>query len=126
MGFSESFDLQLRRLWSEGQYVAGIPTDEIPDLNLCLLYQKLQVINCCISRKKRRSIAADSLESLIKLANSNIEQSAAVEGTGSITSGLYARISTGELVLRLGADKKSGNLTMLETGEPIYTPVVQV
>ncbi|XP_052178850.1 uncharacterized protein LOC127792412 [Diospyros lotus] len=116
---------ELRRLWSEGQYVPGIPTDEIPDLNLCLLYQKLQVINCCISRKRRRSNAADSLESLIKLANSNVEQSAAVEGTGLITSGLYARISTEELVLRLGADKKSDNLTMLETGEPIYTPVVQ-
>ncbi|XP_071907560.1 uncharacterized protein [Coffea arabica] len=33
---------ELRRLWSEGQYIPGIPPDEVPDLNSCLLYQQLQ------------------------------------------------------------------------------------
>ncbi|PKI37185.1 hypothetical protein CRG98_042416 [Punica granatum] len=44
---------------------------------------------------------------------------------GSASSSLYARISSGELVLRLGADHRSDNLYMLETGEPIYSPVMQ-
>ena len=121
IGTLRSFDLQLRRLWFEGQYVPGIPPDEIPDLNLCLFYQQLQVINCCISRKRRRLIATESLESVIRQASANV-----AEGTAPVTPLLYARISTGELVLRLGADKDFENLTMLETGEPVYTPIMQV
>ncbi|OMP04374.1 Rab3 GTPase-activating protein catalytic subunit [Corchorus olitorius] len=43
----------------------------------------------------------------------------------SASSALYARISSGELVLRLGANQPADNLTMLETGEPIYSPITQ-
>ncbi|KAK3025563.1 hypothetical protein RJ639_041041, partial [Escallonia herrerae] len=116
---------ELRRLWSEGQYIPGIPSDETPDLNSCLLYQQLQVINCCVSRKKRRYIATESLASITRQASSDAEESAVCEGNLPATPLLYARIGTGELVLRLGADKQSDDLTMLETGEPIYTPVMQ-
>ena len=111
--------VQLRRLWCEGQHIPGIPADEIPDLNCCLLYQQLQVINCCISRKHRRAVATESLDSVLKQANSNGE-------TASESSLMYARISSGQLVLRLGAAELCENLTLLETGEPVYAPVMQV
>ncbi|KAE9458250.1 hypothetical protein C3L33_09841, partial [Rhododendron williamsianum] len=65
---------ELRRLWSEGQYIPIIPPDEIPDLKSCLFYQQLEHWRTCS---------------------------------------------------RLGADKPFDNLTMLETGEPVYTPVMQ-
>jgi len=39
---------------------------------------------------------------------------------------LYARLRTGDLVLRLGADCPSGDLMLLETGEPAFSPVTQV
>lgn len=39
---------------------------------------------------------------------------------------VYARTSSGHHVLRLGADHPSENLTMLETGEAVYSPVTQV
>ncbi|KAL7601261.1 hypothetical protein Lser_V15G20964 [Lactuca serriola] len=55
--------VQLRRLWCDGQHIPGIPVNKIPDLNCCLLYQQLQVINCCISRKKRRT--SSSVESVM-------------------------------------------------------------
>ncbi|KAA8526987.1 hypothetical protein F0562_008784 [Nyssa sinensis] len=116
---------ELKRLWSEEQYIPGIPPDEIPDLNSCLLYQQLQVINCCVSRKRRRCIATDSLDSVIRHASSNVEESSVSEGTVPASPILYARSTTGELILRLGADKQCDNLTMLETGEPVYTPVMQ-
>ncbi|XP_058220107.1 uncharacterized protein LOC131330506 isoform X4 [Rhododendron vialii] len=116
---------ELRRLWSEGQYIPSIPPDEIPDLKSCLFYQQLEVINCCISRKRRRSIATESLESVLRQAGSNAKESAVSEGGVPLAPVLYAQISTGELVLRLGADKPFDNLTMLETGEPVYTPVMQ-
>ncbi|KAI3688523.1 hypothetical protein L2E82_46151 [Cichorium intybus] len=93
---------QLRRLWCDGQHIPGIPTDKIPDLNCCLLYQQLQVINCCISRKKRREIATSSLDTL-----------------------MYAKDGSGEVVLRLGAAEECENLTLLETGEAVYAPVMQ-
>lgn len=96
--------MQLRRLWCDGQHIPGIPVDKIPDLNCCLLYQQLQVINCCISRKKRRAIAtSSSLESVM----------------------MYAKVGSGESVVRLGAEKECENLTLLETGEPVYAPVMQ-
>lgn len=117
--------MQLRRLWSEETYVPSIPVDEIPDLNSCLLYQQLQVINCCVSRKRRREIATETLDFVIREAGPNAEESS-VPTDNAAGPILYARISTGELVLRLGADRPYSNLKMLETGEPMYTPVTQV
>ncbi|GJT43351.1 hypothetical protein Tco_0952066 [Tanacetum coccineum] len=35
-----------------------------------------------------------------------------------------AKDSSGEHVLRLGADKQLENTTLLDTGEPMYTPVL--
>ncbi|KAL3851197.1 hypothetical protein ACJIZ3_013079 [Penstemon smallii] len=116
---------ELRRLWYEGQYIPGIPPDDIPDLNSCLLYQQLQVINRCISRKRRHTAAVESLESATVQASLNSEGSSASESTHPIDPSFYARTKSGKLVLRLGADKECDNLTMLETGEPVYSPVMQ-
>ncbi|XP_057980742.1 uncharacterized protein LOC131166311 isoform X2 [Malania oleifera] len=116
---------ELRRLWSDGQHVPGIPLDEIPDLNSCLLYQQLQVINCCVSRKRRRTIATESLDSVIREASSNNGESAVSEAMMPGSPVLYARVCTGELVLRLGVDHPSDNLKMLETDELVYSPITQ-
>ncbi|KAB1215176.1 Rab3 GTPase-activating protein catalytic subunit [Morella rubra] len=116
---------KLRTLWYEGQYVPGIPLDEIPDLHSCLLYQQLQVLNCCVSRKRRRAIANKSLDYVMKEASSNDEESAYCKPAVPASPVLYARLSTGELVLRLGADHPFSSMTMLETGEPVYSPVTQ-
>lgn len=124
--FTKLRTLQLRRLWYEGQYIPGIPQDAVPDLNSCLLYQQLQVINCCLSRKKRHTAAVESLESITAEAGSNAEGSSASHCTCPLDPCLYARTKSGELVLRLGADTECNNLAMLETGEPIYSPILQV
>ncbi|KAL8237740.1 hypothetical protein R6Q59_018821 [Mikania micrantha] len=117
--------LELRRLWCEGKHISGIPLDEIPNLNYCLLHQQLQVINCCISRKQRRAIATESLNSVLKQANYNSNISHPSGDIHPESRLMYARISSGELVLRLGADKQLENTTLLDTGEPVYTPVMQ-
>lgn len=115
---------ELRRLWSEEQHIPGIPLDETPDLNSCLLYQQLQVINCCLSRKRRCTIAAESLESVMRQCSSNVEDSSPCTDTMPETPVLYARVCTGELVIRLGAYQPT-DLIMLETGEPVYSPITQ-
>ncbi|KAL1562958.1 rab3 GTPase-activating protein catalytic subunit isoform X1 [Salvia divinorum] len=114
---------EIRRLWYEGQYIPGIPPGDLPDLNSCLLYQHLQVINCCISRKRRHTTALESLESIT--AQADAMGSSDSESGPPLDPGFYAKTKSGELVLRLGADKRFENLTMLETGEPIYSPVMQ-
>ncbi|KAH8494093.1 hypothetical protein H0E87_020744 [Populus deltoides] len=116
---------EIRRLWSEELYIPGIPLDEIPDLKSCRLYQQLQVVNSCVSRKKWRILATQSIESVMRHAGSCSQESADLQGTVTSHHILYARISTGELVLRLGADRPADNLTMLETGEPVYSPITQ-
>ncbi|KAL8505541.1 hypothetical protein ACS0TY_016691 [Phlomoides rotata] len=116
---------ELRRLWYDGQYIPGIPPGDMPDLNSCLLYQQLQVINCCISRKRRHTAAIESLESVTALDSSNAADSSASDSTRPLDPCFYAKTKSGEIVLRLGADRECENLTMLETGEPIYSPVLQ-
>ena len=83
-------------------------------------------MNCCISRKKRRAIAAESLESLIRKAGCDADGVPSSTGRIISESFPYAKTSTGDLVVRLGASHQADNLTMLETGEPIYAPVTQV
>ncbi|GAU20450.1 hypothetical protein TSUD_130080 [Trifolium subterraneum] len=120
------FVAELRKLWSKEKHLPGIPLDEIPDLKSCLLYQHFQVINCCISRKQRHVIATELLDSMMMKANSNtLESTNCGEDDTSASRLLYARLSTGELALRLGAHSPSGNMTLLETGEPAYSPITQ-
>ncbi|XP_020239432.1 rab3 GTPase-activating protein catalytic subunit isoform X1 [Cajanus cajan] len=116
---------ELRKRWSEEQYLPGVPQNEIPDLKSCLLYQQLQVINCCISRKRLRNIATESLDSMLMQANSAIKESTDSNAGAPASAVLYARLNSGELVLRLGADRLAGDMTLLETGEPVYSPVTQ-
>lgn len=114
------FNLQIRNLWSKEEPIPRIPLDEQPDLNCCLLYQQLQVINCCIARKKRRDIASESLEAARKESERLEKEGKPLEGK------IYAKTVDGEYVLRLGVSSISQNLTMLETGEAVYSPVMQV
>lgn len=114
--------LQLRKLWSKEQPIPRTPIDAGPDLNSCLLHQQFQVINCCIARKQRKKAAKELLDSVLKQAS--LENSDSIDSSSNL---LYARSSSGNNVLRLGADHPSEKeLTMLETGEPIYSPVTQV
>lgn len=117
--------MQLKKLWSDGQPVPRMPLDAAPDLNCCLLHQEIQVINCCIARKKRRKAAKESLDSLLKRAS--IDNSNHLYSNGdSPDSEMYIKGSAGDNVLRLGADHPSENLTLLETGELVYSPTLQV
>ncbi|KAK1680307.1 hypothetical protein QYE76_041155 [Lolium multiflorum] len=125
--FWQSVVVELKKLWSDGQPVPRMSLDAAPDLNCCLLYQEIQVINCCIARKKRRKAAKESLDSLLKWENSqsNDMSNPWYSNGESRDSGIYASNCSGDYVLRLGADCASENLTLLETGEPVYSPTLQ-
>ncbi|XP_014505205.1 rab3 GTPase-activating protein catalytic subunit isoform X1 [Vigna radiata var. radiata] len=116
---------EVRKLWSEEQHLPGVPKNEIPDLNSCLLYQHFQLINCCISRKRFRVVATESLDSMVMQASSDAKESSNYNAGAPASPVLYARLNSGELVLRLGANHPAGDMTLLETGEPVYSPVTQ-
>ncbi|CAH8363490.1 unnamed protein product [Eruca vesicaria subsp. sativa] len=116
---------ELRRFWDEEKHIPCIPVDENPDLKSCLLHQWLQVINCCLERRARCIAASEALDVAMSQASSGNDESDNSETMGSPVPLLYAKNSTGELVLRLGADHQVENLTMLETGEAVYAPVTQ-
>ncbi|XP_010545230.1 PREDICTED: uncharacterized protein LOC104817673 [Tarenaya hassleriana] len=116
---------ELRRFWTEGKHIPGIPLDEIPDLKFCLLHQWLQVINCCLSRKARRRTATEALDAVMRQSSLTDEDSDVSEGTASSVPLLYAKSNTGELILRLGVNHRVENLTLLETGQPVYAPITQ-
>lgn len=115
----------MRKFWLDGKPIPHVPFDENPDLNSCHLYQQLQVINCCIARKRRRESAIASLDSFI-IQNNSIKSVPVSSNHEPLSSPIFARDKAGDLVLRVGADHQSENLTMLETDEPIYSPVTQV
>lgn len=125
---------ELRRRWKEGLPISRMPIDEIPDLRYCLLHQQLQLINCCIARRKKRVADLESLEilsSYVAHEESSSSQNAdnhvaLLERPNKNTPVLlYAKLKTGEKVLRIGADRPAADLLMLETGEPVYSPITQ-
>ncbi|EFJ24220.1 hypothetical protein SELMODRAFT_442493 [Selaginella moellendorffii] len=108
---------ECRRRWEEGQPIPRMPKDSSPDLNYCLLFQQLQVLNCCIARRHRRCAALDSL---------NAPQERFPTDSGSDNPDMhFARLKDGQVVPRYCVDRRAENLIMLETGEPIFSPVTQ-
>lgn len=107
-----------------GKPIPHMPLDENPDLDSCLLHQQLQVINCCISRKLRRISATEQLDSVV--SKSPDDNPVVFLNKLSENPTIYAKDRNGAHVLRLGAGNPSKNLTMLETGEQIYSPLTQV
>uniref|UniRef100_A0A5F4VTE3 Rab3 GTPase-activating protein catalytic subunit n=1 Tax=Callithrix jacchus TaxID=9483 RepID=A0A5F4VTE3_CALJA len=49
----QEFVLEMRFRWENNFLIAGLANGP-PDLRCCLLHQKLQMLNCCIERKKAR------------------------------------------------------------------------
>ncbi|XP_061464911.1 rab3 GTPase-activating protein catalytic subunit isoform X2 [Rhineura floridana] len=49
----QEFVLEMRYRWENNFFIPGLASGA-PDLRCCLLHQKLQMLNCCIERKKAR------------------------------------------------------------------------
>uniref|UniRef100_A0A8D0L343 Rab3 GTPase-activating protein catalytic subunit n=1 Tax=Sphenodon punctatus TaxID=8508 RepID=A0A8D0L343_SPHPU len=58
----QEFVLEMRYRWENNYLVPGL-ANGAPDLRCCLLHQKLQMLNCCIERKKARDEGKKSISS---------------------------------------------------------------
>lgn len=93
-----------------------------PNSRTCLLHQKLQMINICIDRRKKRDEAAlatgasnddQSSESEDEFYECDVDENESVKRT---------YMPWNRPVGRLG---KFGNMKLIETGEPLYVPITQ-
>uniref|UniRef100_A0A6Q2WVR4 Rab3 GTPase-activating protein catalytic subunit n=1 Tax=Esox lucius TaxID=8010 RepID=A0A6Q2WVR4_ESOLU len=57
----QEFVLEMRYRWENNYLVYGLASGP-PDLRCCLLHQKLQMLNCCIERKRARDDGRKSAE----------------------------------------------------------------
>nr|XP_043869718.1 rab3 GTPase-activating protein catalytic subunit isoform X2 [Solea senegalensis] len=74
----QEFVLELRYRWENNYLIYGL-TGGSPDLRCCLLHQKLQMLNCCIERRRARDEAR-------KLQDDNKERERKVSGGGPNSS----------------------------------------
>ncbi|KAJ8351603.1 hypothetical protein SKAU_G00230790 [Synaphobranchus kaupii] len=107
----QEFVLEMRYRWENNHLVYGLASGP-PDLRCCLLHQKLQMLNCCIERKRSRDEGRKG-------------------GTGTET-GRERRVSGrappdgGKAKLKPeGRLHPHGKLTLLNSSEPLYIPVTQ-
>ncbi|XP_078428677.1 rab3 GTPase-activating protein catalytic subunit isoform X2 [Wolffia australiana] len=120
--FWRSVVSELKRLWSMDKPIPHMPLDEAPDLDCCLLHQQLQLINCCITRKLRRTSTSELLDLNVGMIQDNNEVGSLERITRNL---IFVKDKSGAHVPRVGASAPSKNLTMIETGEQIYSPYVQ-
>jgi len=55
-----AFVEHLRRFWDDNEDIPGLSNTGAPDLSKCLLYQKIQMIQCCIENRKRKHETLDA------------------------------------------------------------------
>ncbi|XP_014211010.1 rab3 GTPase-activating protein catalytic subunit isoform X2 [Copidosoma floridanum] len=126
------FVQELRFRWERGIPVPGIGPGFPDCVRTCLLHQKLQMINCCIARKKTR-------EECERREMGLDQETAAQESTDdSEDDEFFECLNEEEAEARrqshqqhlpwnrpVGRLAKHPTLRLIQTGEPLYLPVTQ-
>ncbi|KAK7877036.1 hypothetical protein WMY93_032254 [Mugilogobius chulae] len=123
----QEFVLELRYRWENNYLVHGLASGA-PDLRCCLLHQKLQMLNCCIERKRARDEAHRAQTSSPRKAtcegdpeswsDSDDEFYECVSDLSESASNESRRRAEGRL-------RQHQDLRLLKTEEPLYVPVTQ-
>ncbi|XP_044750751.1 rab3 GTPase-activating protein catalytic subunit [Coccinella septempunctata] len=109
------FIQEMRYRWEMNIFIPGLSRDN-PDLRTCLLHQKLQMLNCCIERKKSRE------DSQKELDFDSAEGSSSDEEFFDCAEKPVEEVKKMQPVGRLG---KYEGLKLIETGEFLYIPITQ-
>ncbi|XP_053554210.1 rab3 GTPase-activating protein catalytic subunit [Bombina bombina] len=152
----QEFVLEMRSRWENNFLIPGLSSGA-PDLKCCLLHQKLQMLNCCIERKKSRDegkkggVADRSWDSSVNKTRDSGESDKSKYEVGKSwdswsdsedeffechsdteelkesgqESGRKSSAKEAPLLKPEGRLHQSGNLTLLNTREPLYIPVTQ-
>ncbi|KAG8201721.1 hypothetical protein JTE90_012782 [Oedothorax gibbosus] len=121
----QDFLLEMRHRW-ENNYTLPCLDPGAPNMNYCLLHQKLQMLNCCIQRKKSREWQqrSTSEESSVPQPSSESDEDEFYECTTSLASAEDARPTRRRPPE--GRLRQLGNATLLHhPEEPLYIPITQ-
>ncbi|KAM7153419.1 rab3 GTPase-activating protein catalytic subunit isoform 2-T2 [Macrochelys suwanniensis] len=77
----QEFVVEMRRRWEKNDLIPGLANGP-PDLRCCLLHQKLQMLNCCIERKKARDEGKKAYTSDCSPSGSSGDTGKAVDRSG--------------------------------------------
>ncbi|XP_041431611.1 rab3 GTPase-activating protein catalytic subunit isoform X1 [Xenopus laevis] len=158
----QEFVLEMRYRWENNFLIPGLANGS-PDLKCCLLHQKLQMLNCCLERKKARdegkkgnplysssessvNKTASDLLSPVEADKSKYEVAKSWDSWSDSEEEFFECHSDTEELKESGQESarkakeetkenpspkpegrlhQSGNLMLLNSGEPLYIPVTQ-
>lgn len=148
----QEFVLEMRFRWENNILIPGLASGP-PDLRCCLLHQKLQMLNCCIERKKardegRKTSTSDNVtntypgdagkageqpdvgKSWDSWSDSEEEFFECLSDTEELKtngqeSGRKGGLKEMANLKPEGRLYQHGKLTLLQNGEPLYIPVTQ-
>uniref|UniRef100_A0A672P4L8 Rab3 GTPase-activating protein catalytic subunit n=1 Tax=Sinocyclocheilus grahami TaxID=75366 RepID=A0A672P4L8_SINGR len=147
----QEFVLEMRYRWENNCLIYGLASGA-PDLRCCLLHQKLQMLNCCIERKRarddgRKSGASDAARSLPGPAE--VSPGKSWDSWSDSEEEFFECLSDTEEMKETESEKKTemketesekktaskskaegrlqphGKRTLLNSAEPLYIPVTQ-
>ncbi|XP_028927395.1 rab3 GTPase-activating protein catalytic subunit isoform X2 [Ornithorhynchus anatinus] len=150
----QEFVLEMRFRWENNYWIPGLAPGA-PDLRCCLLHQKLQMLNCCIERKKTRDEGkvtgggeagkGRQHEALREMEKEKPEVGKSWDSWSDSEDEFFECLSDTEDLKGSGSEggaKKAGskempgwkaegrlrphgNLMLLRAGEPLYIPLTQ-
>uniref|UniRef100_A0A672HTU9 Rab3 GTPase-activating protein catalytic subunit n=1 Tax=Salarias fasciatus TaxID=181472 RepID=A0A672HTU9_SALFA len=82
--------LELRYRWENNYLVYGL-VGGVPDLHCCLLHQKLQMLNCCIERKRARDEGSKEKENKLSRSGQNTHRGPDSGTTAAASASTAAR-----------------------------------
>ncbi|KAG0715159.1 Rab3 GTPase-activating protein catalytic subunit [Chionoecetes opilio] len=110
--------LELRFRWDHAVFIPGVATGA-PDLASSLLHQKLQMLNCCINRRKAREVSSSS-----KSSNEDADdEDEFYECDEDMEE--EEKSSRSSWDKPVGRIKRCAKQRLLKTNEPLYIPFTQ-
>ncbi|XP_077071939.1 rab3 GTPase-activating protein catalytic subunit isoform X5 [Siphateles boraxobius] len=144
----QEFVLEMRYRWENNCLIYGLASGP-PDLRCCLLHQKLQMLNCCIERKRarddgRKNATSDGSRDRSRLApestgpaevspgkswdswsDSEEEFFECLSDTDEMKEDTENEKKTANKSKAEGRLQPHGKITLLNSQEPLYIPVTQ-
>ena len=114
------FLLEVRFRYESGLLLPGLPSGP-PDHGYCLLHQKLQMINCCIERKRARESQQNQTEIVTEpeaTEDSDEDEDIFFDCDEAESIPIWSKDPQGRL-------KKFGKSKLLEHDEYLYVPICQ-
>ncbi|XP_072752258.1 rab3 GTPase-activating protein catalytic subunit [Anoplolepis gracilipes] len=128
------FVQEVRFRWEKNILIPGVGPGFPDSVRTCLLHQKLQMMNCCIARKKTReenahrslSVESDDIEETESEEEEFFECSSEELANDEISS-TRMQLKAKHLLWNKPAGRlaKHPSLRLIQTGDPLYLPITQ-